>query len=97
MFTIALVAFLLWGARMSVRSIIYFRLARDYGTYERQWREMSARDRAMPDRKTSISAVWGEDIAAFYAPLARKYRQAMWRPWVPVEPDPPAPTFGKSN
>ncbi len=93
MIAVGVVALLIWGAMMGTRSYVYYRLARDYGTYERQWREMAVRDR---DRgiPRSIAVKWGPRIAEFYAPLARKYRRAMWHPWVPVAPDPPAPVYG---
>jgi hypothetical protein len=91
MIAVGLVAVLLWGAMMGVRSYVYWRLARDYGSYERGWREMAVKDRGIPG---SIAARWGPQIAEYYAPLSRKYRRAMWRPWMPVAPDPPAPVFG---
>jgi hypothetical protein len=95
MLLVAAVALLGWGAMMGVRSYVYFRLARDYGRYERDWREMAVRDQADPSRRArSIAVKWGPQIADFYAPLARKYRRAMWRPWIPVAPDPPAPMYG---
>ena len=91
MIAVAVVALLIWGALMGTRSYVYYRFARTYGTYERQWREMAVRDRGNP---RSVAARWGRQIAEFYAPLARKYRRASWRPWMPVAPDPPAPVFG---
>lgn len=91
MIALAFVALLIWGAMMGTRAYVYFRLARTYGTYERQWREMAVRDRGSP---RSVAAKWGPRIADFYGPLARKYRRAMWSPWMPVAPDPPAPVFG---
>ena len=96
MIAIAVVTLLVWGATMGIRSYVYYRLARDYGTYERQWREMALRDGEDPVRRTrSLAVKWGPQIADFYAPLSRKYRQAMWHPWIPVAPDPPAPVFGR--
>ena len=94
MLAVGVVALLVWGAMMGVRSYVYYRLAREYGTYERVWRENAARDRAIPANTRSVEAVWGPEVAEYYAPLARKYRQAMWRPWAPVAPDPPAPVLG---
>jgi hypothetical protein len=88
------VALLIWAAIMGTRSYVYYRLATSYGTYERQWREMAARDSGNPARPRSIAVRWGPKIAEYYAPLAQKYRRAMWRPWMPVAPDPPAPVFG---
>lgn len=94
MIAVGVVALLIWGAMMGTRSYVYYRFATTYGAYERQWREMSVRDRADPTSTRSIAVKWGPQIAEFYAPLARKYRRAMWRPWTPVAPDPPAPVFG---
>jgi hypothetical protein len=94
MLAVAIVALLAWGARLGTRSLIYYRLATTYGAHEREWRYMAARDRGTTTRTRSVSAVWGPEIADYYAPLARKYRRAMWRPWAAVAPDPPAPVFG---
>jgi hypothetical protein len=91
MLVVGVVAFLVWGVMMAARSYDYYRLARIYGTRERQWRYLAKRDR---NRPRSIAARWGLQIADHYAPLAGKYRRAMWRPWTPVAPDPPAPVFG---
>ena len=44
---VAVVALLIWGAMMGVRSYVYHGLARTYGTYDRQWREMAVRDREL--------------------------------------------------
>ena len=86
MIVVGVVALLFCGATMGTRWVNYYRLASIYGTYERQWREMAARDRGDP---RSISAKWGPQIAEDYGQLARKYRRAMWRPWLAVAPDPP--------
>lgn len=91
MIAVAAVALFGWGAMMAGRSYVYYRLATTYGTQERQWRYMAKRDRNKPG---SIAAKWGVQSADFYAPLARKYRRAMWQPWRSVAPDPPAPMFG---
>lgn len=94
MLVVALVALLIWGAMMGTRSYVYYRLASYYGQQERLWRKMAIRDRRIPARSRSVAALWGLQTADFYAPLARKYRQAMRHPWRPVAPDPPAPVFG---
>src|SRR4051812_24297634 len=93
MLAVGVMALLLWGAMMGTRSYVYYRLARDYGNYERSWRYIAARDRGNPLHARSVGVVWGPQIADYYAPLARKYRRAMWRPWLPVAPDPPSPMF----
>jgi hypothetical protein len=94
MLAVGAVALLVWGAMMGTRSYEYSRRARIFGTYERQWREMAVRDRGIPTRTRSVAVKWGPQIAEFYAPLAQKYRRAMWRPWMPVAPDPPVPVLG---
>jgi hypothetical protein len=97
MIVVGIVALLLWGSMMGLRSYVYYRLASDYTFQERTWRECAARDRADPKSQRTVAAVWGNQTADFYAPLARKYRRAMWRPWEPVAPDPPAPVFGGAD
>jgi hypothetical protein len=92
---VALVALVLGGGQMAWRAYVYGRLAREYAFMERNWRQMAVRDRADPARSRSVSAVYGLDIADYYAPLAAKYRRARWRPWARVAPDPPAPVYGK--
>jgi hypothetical protein len=94
MLAVAIVALLVYGAIMTSRSYVYARLAEEYGRQERAWRENAVRDRANPASARSVAAVWGLEVADYYAPLAQKYRRAMWRPWAPVAPDPPAPVFG---
>jgi hypothetical protein len=93
MVAVGIVALLVWGAMMGTRSYHYGMRARIYGTQERLWREIAKRDLDRGSTRT-IAARWGLQIAAYYAPLARKYRRAMWRPWMTVAPDPPAPVFG---
>jgi len=93
MVLVGVVALLIWGTMMGVRSFNYYWLARTYAAYERGWRESAESDRGNPARSRSVGVVYGRQIADYYAPLARKYRRAMWRPWTPVAPDPPAPVF----
>ena len=83
MVAVGVVALLVWGARMGSRSYDYYGRAREYGWNERGWREIAARH---PGR-----ASFGLECAEYYEQLARKYRRAMWRPWMPVAPDPVAP------
>lgn len=91
---VGIAASLMWCAMMGLRSYGHYRLATQYAAYERSWREMAARDRAIRANTRTVAAVWGPEIAEYYAPLALKYRRAMWRPWERVAPDPPAPEFG---
>ncbi|MDB5353421.1 MAG: hypothetical protein JWN86_4668 [Planctomycetota bacterium] len=93
MVAVGVAALLVWGAMMGARSYVYARHARAYGEIERQWREIAIRDRGDPTLARSVGVKWGLQISDYYAPLARKYRRAMWRPWLPVAPDPPAPVF----
>jgi hypothetical protein len=85
MMAVGVVALVVWGAMMGTRSYDYYRRAREYGTYERGWRQTAARDREW--------AEFGSRCAEYYAQLAGKYRRAMWCPWMPVAPDPHAPGF----
>jgi hypothetical protein len=82
---VGVAALLVWGAMMGVRSYDYARRAREYGAQERGWRQSAARGR--------LSAEFSLQCADYFAGLSRKYRRAMWRPWLPVAPDPHAPGF----
>jgi len=95
MLAVAVVALLIWGAMIGTRWFVYYSLATRYGTYERQWREMAARDRGNPSLARTVTVVYGPQFADFYGTMARKYRRAMWRPWIPVAPDPPTYEVGK--
>ncbi|MGO9464443.1 MAG: hypothetical protein ACLQIB_28085 [Isosphaeraceae bacterium] len=53
MLAVAVVALLVYGAMVGIRSYDYYRLATIYGTYERRWRKMAARDRGIPTRTRS--------------------------------------------
>jgi hypothetical protein len=92
MIAVSVVALLVWVAMMGTQSYDYYRRARLYSIQERLWREHAQRDLGQGATRT-IAARWGLQIADYYAPLARKYRRAMWRPWLPVAPDPHAPGF----
>ena len=87
MIAVGVVALLIWGAMMGTRWYIHYTLARQYGIQERAWLEIAARDRQMQTRR----------IADYIASLARKHRRAMWHPWTPVPPDPPAVYWGPSG
>ncbi len=93
MIAVGVVALLIWGAMMGTRSYDYYRLARYYSSQERAWREGAARARGNPSLARTLAAVYGLQNAEYYAPLAEKYRRAMWRPWMPVAPDPHAPGY----
>jgi hypothetical protein len=80
---VGLVAVLLWAAKMGSRSYDYYRRASEYGAQERGWRQIAARGR--------WPGTFQSECAEYFALLAEKYRRAMWRPWLPVDPDPYAP------
>ena len=85
MAAVGVVALLIWGAMMGSRSYDYYKRARFYGSQEYGWRQSAARGR--------FGADFSSECAEYFAQLTRKYRRAMWRPWVPVAPDPHAPGF----
>jgi len=85
MIAVGVAALLVWGAMMGARSYIFYRLAGEYGAHERGWREIAARRQE--------SAEFGLECAEYFAQLAGKYGRAMWRPWLPVAPDPHAPGY----
>jgi len=88
MLLVGIVAVLAWAAPMGLRSYEYYRRAGVYSIQERTWRENAQRDLRQGDTRT-IAATSGLQIADYYAPLVRKYRRAMWRPWIPVDWEPP--------
>jgi hypothetical protein len=85
MAAVVVVALLLSGAMTGLRWYVYYNLAREYGAHERGWREIAARGR--------WDAKHASECVEYYTQLSRKYRRAMWRPWMPVAPDPHAPGY----
>jgi hypothetical protein len=85
MIAVSVAALLFWVAMMGTRSYDYYRRAREYDLQERGWRESAARGR--------MSVEFRLQCVDYFAQLSRKYRRAMWRPWLPVAPDPHAPGF----
>lgn len=85
MIAVSVVALLVWGAMMGWRSYNYYTLARGYGAQEYGWRSIAGRDR--------WDAKFATECTEYFAQLTRKYRRAMWRPWLPVAPDPHAPGY----
>jgi hypothetical protein len=85
MAAVGVVALLIWGVMMGLRSYDYYRRATFYASEEYGWRESAARDR--------FRAHACSECAEYFAQLTRKYRRAMWRPWMPVAPDPHAPGY----
>jgi hypothetical protein len=88
MVLVGVVAMLAWSVLMGPRSYEYYQRARIYSVQERYWREHAQRDLSQGNPRT-LEARSGLQVAAYYAPLVRKYRRAMWRPWVPVDYEPP--------
>ncbi len=83
MLVVGVVALLIWATMMGTRSYNYYRRAREYDEQERGWRDSNARGRWPVE--------FGSQCVDYYAQLTRKYHRAMWRPWLPVAPDPHAP------
>ena len=88
MLLVGIVAVLVWAAMMGSRSYDSYQRARIYRIQERNWREIAQRDLRQGNTRT-IAATLGLQIADYYAPLVRKYRRAMRRPWIPVEYESP--------
>jgi hypothetical protein len=84
---VAVLAVLLWGGMMGWRSFDYGWRAREYGRLEQGWRSIAARRLRNKDRSQCLQC------AEYYAALVRRYRRAMWQPWLPIGPDPHAPIF----
>ena len=85
MVVVSVVAVLIWGAMMGLRSCDYYRRARFYDSQEYGWRDDAAKGHWRAD--------FSSECAEYFAQLTRKYRRAMWHPWMPVAPDPHAPGF----
>lgn len=83
MMAVAVVALLMWGGRMGARSLDYHRRSMYYGSQAAGWRELATRNHPWKAFHTQC--------ADYFTDLARKYRRARWRPWLPVAPDPYAP------
>ncbi len=88
MVLVAVVAVLCSAAPLGWRSYVFYRRATIYSFQERTWREMAERDLREGNTR-SVAAQWGVKTADHYAPLVRKYRRAMWRPWIAVDEEPP--------
>jgi hypothetical protein len=84
MAAVGAVALAVWGAMMGSRSYDYYRRTQEYCAQERGWREIASRN------GTGLKQ-FASECAEYFARLTTKYRRAMWRPWLPVAPDPPAP------
>ena len=85
MVVVGVVALLIWGGMLGSQSYDYYRRAREYGAHEYGWRMIAAQGR--------WDAKHASECAEYYTQLARKYRRAMWRPWMSLAPDPHAPGY----
>jgi hypothetical protein len=85
MAAVGLVAVLVWAAMMGLRPADYYRRATYYSFQEYGWRETAISGQFPADARS--------ERAEYFAQLTRKYRRAMWRPWMPVARDPHAPGF----
>ena len=83
MAAVVVVALLVWASMMGSRSYDYYGRARKYAEQEQGWREIAARNR--------WDSKFASECAEYFAGLTGKYRRAMGRPWLRVEPDPWAP------
>ena len=86
MAAVGLVAVLVWAAMMGFRSFVHYSLASSYSFQERGWRKEAAHSHLR--REDCLES------ADFCAQMAEKHRRAMWRPWLPVAPDPPVYVVG---
>jgi hypothetical protein len=85
MIAVAAAGLLICGVTMVSRSLDYYRRARDFGRQEWGWRRIASQG----DR----DAKFVSECVNYFARLTAKYRRAIWRPWLPVAPDPHAPGF----
>lgn len=85
MIAVCAAALILWGAMMGSRSYDHFRHAREYANLEVGWRQIAAR------KPKAREGQFASECVQYFARLSAKYRRAMWHPWRPVAPDPPAP------
>ena len=83
MAAVVVVALITWGSMMGSRSCEYYGRARIYAEQEDGWRGIAARNR--------WDSPFASACADYFEGMTRKYRRAMWRPWLRVEPDPWAP------
>jgi hypothetical protein len=88
MLLVGVMALLVWGTMMGRLSYVYYQRARIYSMQARDWEEMAHRDLRQGNART-IAATSGLQAADYYGRLVRKYRRAMWRPWIPIEQEPP--------
>jgi hypothetical protein len=85
MLVVAVVAFLIWGGMMGVRSYDYYDRTIKYEKQERGWRASAAEGQFRAD--------FSSECVEYFARLSRKYRRAMWHPWESVASDPHAPGY----
>jgi hypothetical protein len=84
MVMVVVVALLVWGSMMGSRSYEYYGLATKYAEQEHRWRDTASEE-------TGSMGAFASECAVYFEGLTRKYRRAMWNPWLRVELDPWAP------
>jgi hypothetical protein len=82
---VAVVAVLVWSAKVGLRSHDYHRRATEYAKYETRMEEHRRQEPRLGQMETQS--------ADYYARLARNSREAMVRPWMRPTRDLPAPKF----
>jgi hypothetical protein len=84
---VVVVAIALWAKRLADRRVYYLSRA----LVEADRASDYANGRACLREEYDVEGMY-ERLRDHYSQLARKYRLAANRPWLPVEPDPEAPT-----
>jgi hypothetical protein len=84
MVMVGVVALLVWGSMMGSRSYDYYGRATKYAEQAYHWRDTASSE-------TGRMGAFALECAEYFDGLTRKYRRAMWHPWLPVELDPWAP------
>jgi hypothetical protein len=83
--------------RMTVRSLLIIVALAAFATHAglTGWRALCYRKRAadhfwyLRSARSMLSDSW--ELREWHDQMRRKYERAMFRPWLPVEPDPPPP------
>jgi hypothetical protein len=92
MLVVALAAVSVWGVKM-------WRVSREYARRAQSYKDSEWLEKGILVHRVAQGELAGyhallsqhKQRAAYYAAQARKYERAARYPWLPVEPDPPAP------
>ncbi len=87
------------SVRMGVRAAKYRRMADWFDGMERRCRAIDAMDAGTRAREADLAfddpyldnPAWTRRMIPYFGRLEWKYRHAARYPWLPIEPDPPAP------